>query len=120
MRRDDICLYLSPAERPELQSPIADRNTPRKLIWRAEIELSTSKGHGTGEIMRRADTSKPIVWHWLERCLREHVDGLKQDTETRARHRFERRLRRARRDVGPADRSVPAAAPRATGSFCLP
>jgi transposase len=79
MRRDDICLYLSPADRAELESLVADRNTPRKLVWRAEIVLATSEGRGTGEIMRRADTSKPTVWRWQERYLDEGVDGLKRD-----------------------------------------
>tara|TARA_R100000750_G_scaffold62842_1_gene58475 strand:+ start:5240 stop:5443 length:204 start_codon:yes stop_codon:yes gene_type:complete len=60
MRRDDICLYLSPDDRVELQSLVADRNTPRKLVWRSEIVLVTADGYGTVEIMRRADTSLGI------------------------------------------------------------
>ena len=67
MRRSDICLYLGPAARSELQALITDRNTPRKLVWRAEIVLATAEGHGTFEIMRRARTSKPTVWRWQER-----------------------------------------------------
>ncbi len=42
MRRDDICLYLGPADRVELQALITNRNTPRKLVWRAEIVLATA------------------------------------------------------------------------------
>ena len=49
MRRDDICLYLSPDDRAELQSLVTNRNTPRKLVWRAEIVLATADGHGTFE-----------------------------------------------------------------------
>jgi transposase len=79
MRREDICLYLSPEDRAELQSLVADRNTPRKLVWRAQIVLATVEDHGTGEIMRRAETSKPTVWRWQERYLDEGVDGLKRD-----------------------------------------
>ena len=79
MRRDDVCLYLGPAERLELQALIANRNTPRKLVWRAEIVLATADGHGTFGIMRRAATSKPTVWRWQERFLDEGVDGLKRD-----------------------------------------
>ena len=79
MRRNDICLYLSPADRAELQSLVADRNTPRKLVWRAQIVLATADGHGTGEIMRRAATSKPTVWRWQERYLDEGVAGLMRD-----------------------------------------
>ncbi len=79
MRRPDICLYLGPAERAELQALIANRNTPRKLVWRAEVVLATADGHGTFEIMRRARTSKPTVWRWQERYLEDGVPGLKRD-----------------------------------------
>ena len=78
MRRDDICLYLSPGDRAELESLARNRNTPRKLVWRAEIVLATADGHGTFEIMRRAQTSKPTVWRWQERYLDEGVAGLKR------------------------------------------
>jgi transposase len=79
MRRDDICLYLAPDDRVRLQALAADRNTPRKLAWRAEIVLATADGHGTNEIMRRSATSKPTVWRWQERYLDEGVDGLRRD-----------------------------------------
>ena len=79
MRRSDICLYLGPAARAELQALITDRNTSRKLVWRAEIVLVTADGHGTCEIMRRARTSKPTVWRWQRRYLDEGVAGLKRD-----------------------------------------
>ena len=35
MRRADICLYLGPEDRAKLEAIIADRNSPRKLCWRA-------------------------------------------------------------------------------------
>jgi len=79
MRRSDICLYLGPADRAELQALITNRNTPRKLVWRAEIIVATAEGHGTFEIMRRARTSKPTVWRWQQRYLDEGVAGLKRD-----------------------------------------
>jgi transposase len=79
MRREDICLYLGPADRAELQVLLTNRNTPRKLVWRAEIVLATAGGHGTFEIMRRAKTSKPTVWRWQARYLDEGVAGLKRD-----------------------------------------
>jgi transposase len=79
MRRNDICLYLGPAARTELQALLTNRNTPRKLVWRAAIILSTADGHGTFEIMRRARTSKPTVWRWQQRYLDEGVAGLKRD-----------------------------------------
>ena len=67
MRRDDICLYLGPANRAELQVLLANCNTARKLVWRAEIVLATADGCDTVEIMRRAKTSKPTVWRWQAR-----------------------------------------------------
>jgi len=79
MRRDDIWLYLGPANRAELQALLTDRNTPRTLVWRAEIVLATADGCGTVEIMRRAKTSKPTVWRWQARYLDEGVDGLRRD-----------------------------------------
>ena len=79
MRRDDICLYLGPADRAQLEALRANRNTPRKVAWRAEIVLATADGCGTNEIMRRAETSKPTVWRWQERYLDEGVAGLRRD-----------------------------------------
>jgi len=79
MRRDDICLYLGPADREQLQVMLTDRNTPRKVVWRAEIVLATADGCGTNEIMRRAHTSKPTVWRWQSRYLDDGVDGLRRD-----------------------------------------
>mgnify|MGYP002628090245 FL=1 len=79
MRRDDICFYLCPADRSGLQALITNRNTPRKLAWRAEIVLATANGHGTFEIMRPTGMSKPTVWRWQERYLDEGVAALKRD-----------------------------------------
>ena len=40
MRRDDICLYVSPSSRARLEALITDRNTPAKVVWRAKIVLA--------------------------------------------------------------------------------
>jgi len=85
MRRDDICLYLAPDDRVQLQAPVSDRNSPRKLVWRAEIVLATADGYGTNEIMRRSATSKPTVWRWQARYLDEGFEGLQRD-KTRPSH----------------------------------
>lgn len=79
MRRSDICLYLVPADRAELQALLSNRNTPRKIAWRAEIVLATADGQGTVEIMRRTGMSKPTVWRWQARYLDEGAPGLKRD-----------------------------------------
>lgn len=75
MRRSDICLYLGPADRAELQALLTNRNTPRKL-GRAGIVLATADGEGTVKIMRRTGMSKPTVWRWQERYLDEGVPSL--------------------------------------------
>ncbi len=59
MKRDDICLFLSPLNRALLAAIIQDRNSTHKAVWRAKIVLATADGHGTNEIMRRSGTSKP-------------------------------------------------------------
>ena len=79
MRRDDICFYVSPSSRARLAAFIADRNTPSKVVWRAEIVLATADGCGTSEIMRRTGKSKPCVWRWQERYIEEGVEGLLRD-----------------------------------------
>src|SRR6516165_6250315 len=79
VRRDDICLYLGPADRAKLETIVADRNSPRKWCWRAEIMLGTADGLGTNAIMRRTGKSKPCVWRWQERYIDEGVPGLLRD-----------------------------------------
>ena len=83
MRRDDICLHVSPANHARLDAIIKDRNSSRKAVWRAEVVLATAAGHGTNEIMRLTGKSKPCVWRWQVRYVDEGVDGLLHD-KTRA------------------------------------
>src|SRR6266849_4024575 len=79
MRRDDICLYVSPANRSRLEAISKDRNSSSKAVWRAEIVLATADGLGTNAIMKRTGKSKPCVWRWQERYITEGVDGLLRD-----------------------------------------
>src|SRR5215468_11675364 len=79
MRRDDICIYVSPVNRARLGAIIADRNSKTKAVWRARIVLATADGHGTNAIMRLTGTSKPCVWRWQERYIAEGVEGLLRD-----------------------------------------
>src|SRR5947207_15781310 len=44
MRRDNICICVSPSNRARLAALIGDRNTPSKVVWRAEIVLATADG----------------------------------------------------------------------------
>src|SRR5512134_1104548 len=79
MQRDDICIYVGPANRARLEAIIADRNSKAKAIWRARIVLATADGRGTNAIMRLTGKSKPCVWRWQERYIAEGVDGLLRD-----------------------------------------
>jgi len=85
--RDDICIYVSPSTRARLEQLIADRNTPRKVIWRADIVLATADGLGTMAISRRVGRSKLCVWRWQERFIAEGVDGLLRDKTRPSRKR---------------------------------
>jgi transposase len=77
--REGIRVEVSAADRARLEAVVADRNSPQKHVWRARIILATADGCGTAEIMRRTGKSKPCVWRWQERFMREGVAGLLRD-----------------------------------------
>src|SRR3954471_24564610 len=77
--REGISVEMSAADRARLEAVVADRNSPQKHVWRARIVLATADGLGTGEIVRRTGKSKPCVWRWQERFVREGVAGLLRD-----------------------------------------
>jgi transposase len=77
--REGISVEVSAADRVRLEAVMADRNSPQKHVWRAGIILATADGLGTGEIVRRTGKSKPCVWRWQERFMREGVAGLLRD-----------------------------------------
>ena len=74
-----ITVELSAADRQQLAAIVADRNSPQKHVWRAQIVLLTAAGCGTAEVMRRTDTSKTAVWRWQERFMTDGVAGLLRD-----------------------------------------
>jgi transposase len=77
--RNDVSIYVSASDRAHLEGLMADRNTSRKVVWRAGIVLATADGLGTMAIMRRTGKSKPCVWRWQERFIAEGVAGLLRD-----------------------------------------
>ena len=77
--RTGTIVEVSAADRRQLVAIAADRNSPQKHVWRAQIVLLTAQGYGTAEIMRRADASKTTVWRWQERYMTDGVDGLLRD-----------------------------------------
>ena len=77
--RTGITITVTAADRERLLAIRANRNSPQKQVWRADIILLTAEGHGTAEIMRRAGVAKTAVWRWQERFMRAGVDGLLRD-----------------------------------------
>jgi transposase len=77
--RQGITFSVSSKDRTRLEAVVADRNSPQKHVWRAQIVLLTAEGHGTAAIMRGSGTSKTAVWRWQERFMTEGVAGLLRD-----------------------------------------
>jgi transposase len=77
--RGNLGVFVSAADRARLAAIVADRNSPQKHVWRAEVVLLSAARRGTAEIMRRTGLSKPSVWRWQERYLEAGVDGLLRD-----------------------------------------
>src|SRR5262249_41457948 len=77
--RTGITVEVSAADRRELAVIAADRNSPQKHVWRAQIVLLTAEGCGREEIRRRADASKRTVGRWQERYMLGGVAGLLRD-----------------------------------------
>ena len=77
--RGNLGLFVSSADRARLAAIIADRNSPQKHVWRAQVVLLTGDRVGTNEIMRRTGLGKVSVWRWQERYIDEGVDGLLRD-----------------------------------------
>ena len=77
--REPCCLWLSAGDRARLAALLADRNSPQKHVWRAQIVLLSADRVGTVEIMRRTGKAKPSVWRWQARYLEAGVEGLLRD-----------------------------------------
>ena len=58
---------------------MADRNNAHKHAWQVRIILATVDDLGTSEIVLRTGKSKPCVWRWQERFMREGVARLLRD-----------------------------------------
>jgi Homeodomain-like domain len=69
--REGITVEVSAADRARLEAIVADRNSPQKHVWRAEIILATAKELGASAIVRRTGKSKPCVRRWRERFAAE-------------------------------------------------
>src|ERR1700677_3166232 len=77
--RTGITVDVTANDRQRLAAIVADRNSPQKHVWRANIVLLTADGCGTAEIMHRSGASKTAVWRWQARFMTEGVSGLLRD-----------------------------------------
>ena len=77
--RKGIIVNVTGAERARIRAVVANRNSPQKHVWRANIILLTADGLGTNAIMRGTGRAKSVVWRWQERFMREGVHGLLRD-----------------------------------------
>jgi transposase len=77
--RAGIIVNVTSEDRRRLEAILGDRNRPQKHVARAKVILATGEGCGTTEIISRSGLSKPVVWRWQERFMREGVDGLVRD-----------------------------------------
>ena len=113
--RAGISITVTPEDRLRLEAIVGDRNAKQKHVKRAKVILATADGCGTNEIMRRSELSKPVVWRWQERFMREGVDGLtaRQDATSPARSRCPPRSVQRVVDLalGPAARTRPPTGP---------
>lgn len=79
MRNGSTTLTLSDDARRALKRLIANRNTPAKVVWRAQIVLATARGLGTGAIRQETGKDKTTIWRWQQRYQEEGIEGLKRD-----------------------------------------
>jgi transposase len=79
MKENNFCIWVCPADRMRLERLVGDRNSSRKVVWRAEIVLLSADRQGTMAIVRRTGRSKPTVWRWQARYAQAGVDGLLKD-----------------------------------------
>ncbi len=78
-KRSGITFDVTAAYRIGLAAIVANRGSPQKHVWRAEIILMSEDGLGTVAIMAATGKSQTCVWRWQERFMAERVDGLLRD-----------------------------------------
>ncbi len=70
---------LRPGDRERLDGVVSDRKSPQHHVWRARIVLMTADGLGAIAIRAATGKSKPTIWRWQARCMREEAAGLFRD-----------------------------------------
>ncbi len=72
-------ISISAADRERLERLVRDRNTPQKVVWRAQIVLLASDGRTAEGIAATVGKSLLTVRRWRRRCMAKGVDGLLKD-----------------------------------------
>lgn len=78
-KRSGITFDVTAAYRIRLEAIVANRGSPQKHVWCAEIILMSEDGLGTVVIMAATGKSQTCVWRWQERFMAERVDCLLRD-----------------------------------------
>ena len=79
MGRELAALELSEAERAELGSLVARRNTAQALALRARIVLACAEGGQNKVIAVRLGLDRQTVGKWRRRFLDHRLDGLRDE-----------------------------------------
>src|SRR2546426_4869898 len=112
--RAGTVVTVTPVDCRGLEAIVADRCTPQKHVWRAEIILATADGCGTAEIMRRSGKAKPVVWTWQARFMAESGDGFLRD-KTRKPRKAPLPAENAPLVIDPGTRAPPGEGTHSTG-----
>lgn len=69
-------IFLSNAERQELERRSKTRNLPHKIVLRAKITLMASEGKSNTAIAKTLGVSRPTVIHWRTSFIEKGLPGL--------------------------------------------
>src|SRR4029079_19559902 len=72
-------IQVSPVDRDRLHRLVKDRNTPQKVVWRAQIVLAAGDGMGSVAIAATVGKSVLTVRRWRRRYSKDEVERLLKD-----------------------------------------
>src|SRR5438046_10409755 len=85
----DTCeaVAITAEQREVLQTWIAARNSPQKVVFRSRIVLAAARGMSNNRIAQELKTSRPTVIMWRDRFSKAGPAALIDDAAGRGRHR---------------------------------
>ncbi len=69
-------ILLSPEDRATLEGWVADRNSPQKVVWRAQIVVMWARGDGVTAVVRATGKTKRTAYRWRDRYVAAGIGGL--------------------------------------------